>query len=93
MTEEQEREELIVQRRAKRFIEDGCPSEYEAYELAWTLAYRDREQGCDDRRICFECKHYENKRCKAILDKFGKPTQQLRFILQRCDYFQLKGTK
>ena len=92
MTEEQEREELIVQRRAKKFIEDGCPNE-EAYDLAWTLALRDREQGMDDRRICFECKHYANKRCKAILDKFGKPTQQLRFILQRCDYFQLKGTK
>jgi hypothetical protein len=93
MTEEQEREELIVQRRAKKFIEDGCESEYEAYELAWLLALRDREQGADDRRICFECKHYANKKCSAILDKFGKPTQQLRFILQRCDYFQLKGTK
>ena len=91
MTEEQEREELIVQRRAKAFIDDGCPTE-EAYELAGLLKLRDRE-GLDDRRICFECKHYANKRCKAILDKFGKPTQQLRFILQRCDYFQLKGTK
>jgi hypothetical protein len=92
MTEEQEREELIVQRRAKKFIDDGCPHG-EAYDLAWLLALRDREQGLDDRRICFECKHYANKKCNAILDKFGKPTQQLRFILQRCDYFQLKGTK
>ncbi len=92
MTEEQEREELIVQRRAKKFIDDGCPHG-EAYDLAWLLVLRDREQGLDDRRICFECKHYANKRCNAILDKFGKPTQQLRFILQRCDYFQLKGTK
>lgn len=91
MTEEQEREELIVQRRAKKFIDDGCPTE-EAYDLAGLLKLRDRE-GLDDRRICFECKHYENKKCNAILDKFGKPTQQLRFILQRCDYFQLKGTK
>jgi len=91
MTEEQEREELIVQRRAKKFIEDGCPVE-EAYDLAGLLKLRDRE-GLDDRRICFECKHYADKRCKAILDRFGKPTQQLRFILQRCDYFQLKGQK
>lgn len=91
MTEAEEREELIVQRRAKKFIEDGCPTE-EAYDLAGLLKLRDRE-GLDDRRICFECKHYANKRCSAILDKFNKPTQQLRFILQRCDYFQIKGTK
>ena len=91
MTEAEEREELIVQRRAKKFIEDGCPTE-EAYDLAGLLKLRDRE-GLDDRRICFECKHYANKRCNAILDKFNKPTQQLRFILQRCDYFQIKGTK
>jgi hypothetical protein len=91
MTEAQEREELIVQRRAQKFIEEGCESEYEAYELAWLLALRDREQGCDDRRICFECKHYENKKCNAILDKFDRPTQQLRFILQRCPKFKLKG--
>ena len=91
MTEAEEREELIVQRRAKKFIDDGCPTE-EAYDLAGLLKLRDRE-GLDDRRICFECKHYANKRCNAILDRFNKPTQQLRFILQRCDYFQLKGTK
>jgi hypothetical protein len=92
MTEEQEREELIVQRRAKVFINDGCP-DTEAYDLAWLLALRDREQGCDDRRICFECKNYANKKCKAILDKKGEPTQQLRFILQRCPQFSLKGKK
>ena len=92
MTEEQEREELIVQRRAKKFIDDGCPNE-EAYELAWTLALRDREQGCDDRRICFECKHYANKKCSVILDRKGYPSQQLRFILQRCPKFTIKGKK
>ena len=89
MTEAEEREELIVQRRAKAFIDDGCPTE-EAYDLAGLLKLRDRE-GLDDRRICFECKHYANKKCNAILDKFGKPTQQLRFILQRCPKFKLKG--
>ena len=92
MTEEQEREELIVQRRAKKFIDGGVPCQ-EAIDLAGILKLRDREQGCDDRRICFECKHYADKKCNAILDKLGKPTQQLRFILQRCDYFQLKGQK
>ena len=92
MTEVQEREELIVQRRAKAFIDDGCPIE-EAYDLAGLLKLRDREEGCDDRRICFECKHYENKKCKAILDNKGQPTQQLRFILQRCPQFSLKGKK
>jgi hypothetical protein len=92
MTEEQEREELIVQRRAQAFILDGCPNE-DAYELAWTLALRDREQGMDDRRICFECKHYVNKRCSVILDRKGYPSQQLRFILQRCPKFTIKGKK
>jgi hypothetical protein len=92
MTEEQEREELIVQRRAQAFILDGCPNE-DAYELAWALALRDREQGMDDRRVCFECKHYANKRCSVILDRKGYPTQQLRFILQRCPQFSLKGKK
>jgi len=91
MTEVQEREELIVQRRAKAFIDDGCPIE-EAYDLAGLLKLRDRV-GLDDRRICFECKHYEDKKCKAILDKKGQPTQQLRFILQRCPQFTLKGKK
>ena len=91
MTEEQEREELIVQRRAKAFISDGCPNE-DAYELAWTLALRDRE-GLDDRRICFECKHYANKKCSVILDRKGYPSQQLRFILQRCPKFTIKGKK
>lgn len=91
MTEAEEREELIVQRRAKAFINDGCPTE-EAYDLAGLLKLRDRE-GLDDRRICFECKNYENKKCKAILDKKGYPSQQLRFILQRCDYFEMKGKK
>ena len=91
MTEEQEREELIVQRRATAFIDDGCTIE-EAYDLAGLLKLRDRE-GLDDRRICFECKHYENKKCNVILDKKGQPTQQLRFILQRCPKFLLKGKK
>ena len=91
MTEAEEREELIVQRRAKAFIMDGCPTE-EAYDLAGLLKLRDRE-GLDDRRICFECKHYANKKCSVILDRKGYPSQQLRFILQRCPKFTIKGKK
>jgi hypothetical protein len=92
MSEAEEREELIAQRRAKAFMNDGC-SKDDAYELACLMGLRDREQGCDDRRVCFECKHYKAKKCEAIRDKYDKPTQQTRFMLMRCDHFKLKGTK
>ncbi len=92
MTEAEEREELIAQRRAKALIDDGCPKD-DAYELAGLLMLRDREEGLDDRRICFECKHYRARKCEAIRDKYDKPTTQTRFILMRCDFFKLKGAK
>jgi len=84
-----EAEEVVYKRRISKFIEEGCDP-IDAEDLACTLMIRDRE-GFDDRRICFECKNYKDKLCQVIKDKFGKPTQQLRFTLQRCPRFNLKG--
>lgn len=92
MTEAEEMEELVWKRRRDKFVVEGLPLE-EANELAAHMMLRDREGGLDDRRVCFECKHLAVKYCTAIKDRFGRPSMQLRFILQRCDYFQLKGKK
>jgi hypothetical protein len=91
MTEAEEMEELVWKRRSTKFIQDGCIPD-EAYELAGLMMLRDRDPQ-DDRRVCFECTGYKNKYCEYIKDKVGRPTQQLRFILQRCDYFDLRGKK
>jgi hypothetical protein len=84
-------EDIVYKRRIAKFIEDDCDP-IEAEDLACTLMIRDRE-GFDDRRICFECKNYKDKLCTVYLDEKGKPTQQLRFTLQRCPRFNLKGSK
>ena len=78
-------------RRLNTFVKNGLPMD-EAENLADQMFERDRE-GLDDRRICFECKNYVDKHCTAYKDRSGKPTRPLRFILQRCDYFKLKGSK
>lgn len=92
MTEE-EIEKAVVrhQRRYKTFMEEGL-CEDQAWELADKMWDRDADPQ-DDRRVCFECTHYIGKHCTKIRDKFNRPTMQLRFILQRCDHFQLKGKK
>ena len=92
MTEEQL--EQAIERHARRrkvFMEEGL-CEDKAFALAEQMFERDKDPH-DDRRVCFECSHYVAKHCTKITDKFGKPTMQLRFILQRCDHFKLKGTK
>jgi hypothetical protein len=91
MTEAEEQEELVWRRRKDAFAAEGLEIE-EAKYLAARMMMRDREQGLDDRRVCFECKHYKAKKCEAIRDKYDKPTTQTRFMLMRCDYFKLKGT-
>lgn len=78
-------------RRYEAFIKEGLSSD-DAYDLANAMYDRDRDPQ-DDRRVCFECGHYSAKQCLKIRDRLGKPTIPLRFILQRCDYFQLKGQK
>jgi hypothetical protein len=96
MTSEEQQE--IDQRRfaARRatFIAEGLCEE-QAEELARSMMARDAENRVvrmkDDRRVCFECAHYQRKLCVAIRDKADKPTMPLRFVLQRCPKFQLKG--
>ena len=72
---------------------EGLPEE-DALELADKMFLRDTGADFDDRRICFECKKYDvdRKVCPEI--KFqGRPQRPLRFQLQRCDWFVLKGKK
>jgi hypothetical protein len=61
-------------------------AERDAERLAEQLMRRDRPAEGDNRRVCFECRHLNGKRCKA------QSVPPLRFILQRCDFFKLKGT-
>jgi hypothetical protein len=90
MTEEK-LEKLVLrhQRRQAAFMDAGLPSD-DAFDLAEAMFERDLDPQ-DDRRVCFECKHLTGRDCTAILNKFNKPTEPLRFILQRCDKFQLQG--
>jgi len=94
MTEE-ELEIAILKhgRRRKTFEEEGL-SENDAWDLADKLFDRDADPQ-DDRRLCFECKKYDTqtKTCPKIVDRKGVPQRPLRFILQRCDWFDLKGKK
>ena len=92
MTEE-ELEKAIERhaRRRKVFMDEGL-CEDQAFTLAEQMFERDKDPH-DDRRVCFECKHYVAKHCTKITDRYNRPTMQLRFILQRCDHFKLKGTK
>jgi len=79
------------ERRRKHFIAEGL-SDTEAYELAEKLWERDMFPELDDRRVCFECKHYNEKstRCESIRDSIGAPTATMRFALQRCNSFEVK---
>jgi hypothetical protein len=79
------------QRRRAVFEEHGLNKE-EAWDLADSLFNRDRDPH-DDRRVCFECNHHVGKVCMQIRDRSGRPQMPLRFILQRCENFDLKGKK
>ena len=81
----------VHQRRMNKFIEEGL-NEQDARSLADQMHRRDTE-GFDDRRVCFECKNYTDKYCMKMRDSGGKPQKPLRFVMQRCDDFQLRGIK
>jgi hypothetical protein len=74
-------------RRVKIFIKEGL-DEQESEELAEAMLIRDFE-GTDDRRVCFECNHYNP--AKVICLSYMK--RPLRFTLQRCEFFNLRGKK
>jgi hypothetical protein len=92
MTEEELEKAIVIHaRRRKTFVEEGLCEE-QAWDLAEQMFERDRD-GLDDRHVCFECSNYIAKMCTAITDKYDRPTMQLRFVLQRCPKFILKGKK
>lgn len=78
-------------RRMETFRKEGLSND-EAYDLASAMFDRDRDIQ-DDRRVCFECENLAGKVCLKMRDRYGKPQMPLRFILQRCPDFQLKGQK
>jgi hypothetical protein len=78
-------------RRMETFRKEGLCND-QAYDLASAMLDRDRDPH-DDRRVCFECENYVGKVCMKMRDKLGKPQMPLRFVLQRCENFQLKGSK
>lgn len=65
-------------------LEKMCLPLVEAEKLAQTLLYRDRPDSGDDRKLCLECAHFVEGRCK-------KGRAALPFILQRCDKFLKVG--
>jgi hypothetical protein len=92
MTEEQLEKAIQTHaRRRKVFMDEGLCEE-QAFDLAEKMFERDKDP-YDDRRVCFECKNYVNRHCIAYTDKFNRATMQLRFVLQRCPKFILKGKK
>lgn len=92
MTEEQMEKAIETHaRRMKAFEAAGLGAD-DAWDLAEKMYDRDKD-GHDDRRVCFECKNYVDKHCIAYTDKFNRATMQLRFVLQRCPKFILKGKK
>jgi hypothetical protein len=90
MTEEQLEKAIATHARRRKVFMDNGLSESDAWDLAEQMFTRDIEK-LDDRRVCFECKHLKGRECHGITDRFGKPTTQMRFILQRCPSFKLKG--
>lgn len=92
MTEAEEMEELTWKRRRDKFVFEGCPPD-EAHTLAANMMLRDRDNDPQCLRVCFECTHLAVKYCSVIKDRFGRPSIQQRFVLQRCPSFKLKGKK
>ena len=79
--------------RSKAFMDAGLTPEA-AWNLADKLFERDADPQ-DDRRLCCECRLFDtrNGTCPKIVDRKGKPQPALKFVLQRCDWIQLKGKK
>ena len=92
MTEEELEKAIDTHaRRRKAFMAEGL-CEDQAFDLAEKMFNRDKDED-DHRRVCFECTRYVARHCTAYRDKFNKPTMQLRFVLQNCDRFDMRGKK
>ena len=79
-------------KRVEVFVREGLDQD-ESELLVQRMYERDKERG--DRRVCFECENYNDKNthCNVYFDSKGKTYRPLRFVLQRCDKFKLKGSK
>ena len=73
-------------RRVARLEKEGL-NEVEAEQLAEQMLHRDRPVSGDDRRICLECRGLRKGTCERAPRHF----EPLRFTLQRCDWFAMKG--
>ncbi len=71
------------QKREAAFIKNGLGID-DAEKLAETMLYRDRPDEDDDRRVCFECKHFAPEKCRN-----GQALNP--FVMQRCPWFELRG--
>lgn len=71
------------QKREAAFIKNGLGID-DAEKLAETMLYRDRPDEDDDRRVCFECKHFAPEKCRN-----GQALNP--FVMQRCHGFELRG--
>jgi hypothetical protein len=78
-------------RRCDTFTSEGLDTDA-AYNLAAQMYERDLDP-LDDRRVCFECRHLLGNLCMKIRDSRERPQTPLRFMLQRCENFSLKGKK
>jgi len=67
-------------RRMQAFIAAGLPPD-KAYDLADEMLDRDLDI-CDDRRVCFECGHFQNLLCNVT--RTSSP-----FKLHECPSFVL----
>ena len=71
------------QKREAAFIKNGLGID-DAEKLAETMLYRDRPDEDDDRRVCFECKHFAPEKCRN-----GQALNP--FVMQRCHWVELRG--
>lgn len=71
------------QKREAAFIKNGLGID-DAEKLAETMLYRDRPDEDDDRRVCFECKHFAPEKCRN-----GQALNP--FVMQRCPGFEMRG--
>jgi len=85
--------ESLWRKRKDVFVREGL-EEGKARDLAAQMMLRDFEDGLDNRRVCFECRNYKDNECSAYMVGRGRLKTKmtpLRFILQRCDRFYLRG--
>jgi len=73
-------------RRVARLMKEGL-TEVQAERLAERMLLRDRPVSGDDRRICLECRGLRKGWCESAPRRF----EPVRTVLQRCDWFALKG--